>query len=97
MKAEDILIQDVRKLTQITDFFVLATAASDRQLKAIGERVRRDLKAQGTTCLGIEGEAGGWVLLDYVDAVVHVFSREAREFYALEMLWGDAPKVAWEG
>ncbi len=97
MKAEDILILDVRTLTQITDFFVLATTASERQLKAVADRMHRDLKAAGTHCLGVEGDAaGGWVLLDYVDVVVHAFSREAREFYALEMLWGDAPRLAWE-
>ncbi|HUT33059.1 MAG TPA: ribosome silencing factor [Planctomycetota bacterium] len=97
MKAEDILILDVRKLTQITDYFLLCSAASERQLKAIADRIHRDLKAQGVTCLGIEGEAvGGWVLVDYVDVVVHLFSREARDFYALEMLWGDAPKADWQ-
>ncbi|MBM4039200.1 MAG: ribosome silencing factor [Planctomycetes bacterium] len=97
MKAEDILVLDVRKLTQITDFFVLASTASERQLKAIAERLHRELKAAGAHCLGVEGEAaGGWVLLDYVDVVVHLFSREARDFYALEMLWGDAPRVRWQ-
>jgi len=96
LKAEDILVLDLRKLTQITDYFVLATAGSERQLRAIAERVHRDLKAQGAACLGVEGEAtGGWVLLDYVEVVIHVFSREARDFYQLEMLWGDAPRVPW--
>lgn len=91
------MVLDVRELTQIADMFVLCTAASERQLKAIADRMRRDLKAQGATCLGVEGEpAGGWVLLDYVDVVVHLFSREARAFYQLEMLWGDAPRLAWE-
>ena len=96
MKAEDIIILDVRTLTDITDFFVLATAASERQLTAIGDRMHRDLRAQSVACLGIEGDAaGGWVLLDYVDVVVHLFSPEARDFYAIEMLWGDAPRLAW--
>jgi len=97
MKAEDILVLDVRKLTQITDLFVLATAGSERQLKAIADRMHRDLKTQGVACLGVEGDAtGGWVLLDYVDVVVHLFSPEARGFYQLEMLWGDAPRVGWQ-
>ncbi len=97
MKAEDILVLDLRKLTQITDYFVVATAGSERQLRAIADRLHRDFKAQGVTCLGVEGEpAGGWVLLDYVDVVVHLFAPEARAFYALEMLWGDAPRLAWQ-
>ena len=97
MKAEEIAILDLRQLTQITDFFVLCTAASERQLGAIADRMHRDLKAQGVTCLGVEGESStGWILLDYVDIVVHLFSREARAFYALEMLWGDAPRLAWQ-
>lgn len=96
LKGEDIVILDLRKLTPITDYFVLCSGASERQLKAIGDRILLDLKSQGITRLGVEGEAaGGWLLLDYVDVVVHAFSREARAFYALEMLWGDAPKVAW--
>jgi len=96
MKAEDVLILDLRKLTQITDYFALATATSERQLKAIADRIHRDLKTQGATCLGVEGHAaGGWVLMDYVEVVVHLFSREARDFYALELLWGDAPQVEW--
>lgn len=97
MKAEDILILDVRQLTQITDYFVLCSGASERQLKAVAENLRTGLKGEGVTRLGIEGEAvGGWILLDYCEVVVHVFSREARDFYQLEMLWGDAPRVAWQ-
>ena len=96
LKAEDIIILDMRKLTQITDYFVLCTGASERQLKAIAERVRLDLKAQGVEKLGLEGEAaGGWVLIDYSDVVVHIFGQHARDFYQLEMLWGDAPRVDW--
>jgi len=96
LKGEDIAILDVRKLTQITDHFVLCSAASDRQLKAIGEAIVRELKQQHVTRLGAEGDAAaGWVLLDYVDVVVHLFSHEARAFYQLEMLWGDAPRVDW--
>lgn len=96
MKAEDILVLDLRTLTQITDCFVLATGASERQLKAMAERIEREMKTAGVTCLGVEGSAaGGWVLLDYVDVVVHLFSRQARAFYQLEMLWGDAPRLSW--
>ena len=96
MKAEDILVLDVRKLTQITDYFVLCSGASERQLKAIAERIRQELKKLGVSRLGAEGTpASGWILLDYCEVVVHIFSLEARNYYALEMLWGDAPKVSW--
>ncbi len=97
MKAEDILVLDLRKLTQITDYFVLATATSERQLRAIADRLHRDMKSQGVAPFGVEGApAGGWVLMDFVDVVVHLFSPEARGFYAIEMLWGDAPRLAWQ-
>ena len=96
MKAEDILVLDLRKLTQITDYFVLCSGGSERQLKAVAERIRQELKKLGVTRLGAEGEpSSGWILLDYCEVVVHIFSFEARNFYALEMLWGDAPKVNW--
>jgi len=75
-----------------------AEQEGDRQLKATAENVRVSLKEQGVEKLGAEGEAaGGWVLIDYVHVVVHAFSQEARDFYQLEMLWGDAPKVEWQG
>ena len=96
LKAEEIAILDIRKLTQIADFFVLATGTSARQLKAVAERLRLALKKLGAAKLGIEGDpASGWLLLDYCDVVVHLFSAEARVYYQLEMLWGDAPQVEW--
>jgi ribosome-associated protein len=96
LKAEDILILDLRTLTQITDYFVLATGASERQLKAIADKLQSDLKQQHVGKLGIEGDpVSGWVLLDYCDVVVHLFGPEARAFYELEMLWGDAPRIPW--
>ena len=97
LKAEDIVILDMRKLTQICDYFVLATGASDRQLKAIAERIRLHLKEQGVVKLGIEGQpASHWMLLDYCDVIIHIFDPEARAYYQLEMLWGDAPVVNWQ-
>ena len=95
-KAEDVAVLDVRELTQITDYFVLCTGASARQLKAIAESMRLALKGHGVTPLGREGEPGsGWILLDYVDVLVHIFSPDARAYYQLELLWGDAPRVPW--
>jgi ribosome-associated protein len=97
MKGEDILILDLRELTQLTDCFVLCTGRSERQLKAIAKSVREALRAAGARPFGDEGDApSGWILLDYVDVVVHVFSAQARDYYQLEMLWGDAPRIEWQ-
>ncbi len=93
-KAEDILVLDLRELTSFTDFFVIMTGNSSRQNVAISESIETDLKKQKTRPLGIEGqELAEWILMDYGNFVVHVFSRRAREDYSLENLWGDAPKV----
>ena len=95
-KAEDVTVLDVRGLTQIADYFVLCTGGSPRQLKAIAESVHVTLKEQGVTRLGREGDpASGWVLIDYVDVLVHLFGSEARAYYQLELLWGDAPRAEW--
>jgi ribosome-associated protein len=95
-KAEDILVLDLRELTSFTDFFVIVTGNSSRQNVAIYESIEQDLKKQMTRPLGVEGkELAEWILMDYGNFVVHVFSRRAREYYSLEKLWGDAPKVAY--
>src|SRR5258708_10057860 len=93
-KGSDIVIYDVRKLTAITDFFVIATANSKAQIRAIIETIAGELKAVGVTKMGQEGSGSGqWVLLDYSDCVIHIFSPALRDYYGLESLWGDAPKV----
>jgi len=90
------VILDIRQLAQFADYFVLCSGSSARQLKAIAEQVRRTLKQQGVTPLGREGEpASGWLLLDYVDVLVHIFDAESRAYYLLELLWGDAPRIEW--
>ena len=96
-QGEDIVILDVRDLIVITDYFVIATGTSERQVKTIVEEVERALRARGEKPVRREGEVDGrWVLLDYVDVVVHVFGEEERDYYDLERLWRDAPRVAWE-
>lgn len=93
IKATDVVILDLRELDAVCDYYVLMTGASDPQIKAIVERVDDGLRKQGERPWHIEGLAGKqWVLLDYVDVVVHVFSEEARDLYMLERLWGDAPR-----
>lgn len=95
-KAEDIVVFDVGQVLAITDTFVLASAPTDRLVRAIAEEVERAVKeAGGPSPLRVEGmREGDWVLLDYGDFVVHVFRDEVRRFYDLERLWRDAPRVA---
>ncbi len=90
-KAYDIAILDVRKLTSTADFFVICSADSDTQVRAIADAVEVGGEEIGAPVWHTEGlHASTWVILDYVDVVVHVFHREARSFYNLERLWGDA-------
>ena len=91
-KAEDITLLDLREVSGATDFFIIATGRSDTHVSAIGDHVVDELKKEGVRPYGVEGmRSGRWVLIDYVDFVVHVFHPAAREFYQLERLWGDAP------
>jgi ribosome-associated protein len=96
-KARDVLVLDLRGITPLYDFFVLATGASRRQIHAITEEIDARLRDAGDVRLSIEGyEASKWVVQDYGDVVVHVFDEPTRAYYALEELWGDAPRVAWD-
>jgi ribosome-associated protein len=96
-QGEAVTVLDVRDLITITDYFVIASGTSDRQVGTIADEVARSLKQQGTNPVRREGEPGtGWILLDFVDFVVHVFRAEERDFYRLENLWADAPVVSWE-
>lgn len=96
-QAEDIVILDVSELITITDFFVIASGGNERQLKTIADEVVRALKEEDVRPVRQEGDPGArWLLLDFVDFVVHVFHEEEREFYRLENLWRDAPVVRWE-
>jgi ribosome-associated protein len=91
-KAEGVVTLDLRGLSPATDFFVLATGNSDIQVRAIADHVLDELSKDGLRPLHVEGmDRARWVLLDFVDFVVHVFHPLARDFYQLELLWGDAP------
>jgi ribosome-associated protein len=91
-KAEDVIIIDLRKLNAPTDYFVICSGSSDRQVKAITDNVIEGIEEKGYKPWHIEGyTAKKWVLIDYVDVVVHVFHGDRRAFYSLETLWGDAP------
>jgi ribosome-associated protein len=95
-QGADIAILDVHELIVITDFFVIASGSSDRQVKTIVDEVEKAVRKRGVRPVRREGETENrWVLLDYVDVVVHVFAEEEREYYDLERLWRDAPRVTW--
>lgn len=96
-QARDIVVLDVRDLIVITDYFVIASGGSDRQVKTVSEEIEREVKSQGVRPVRREGEREGhWVLLDFVDFVAHVFQDDDRAYYGLERLWADAPTVAWD-
>ena len=91
-KAEDVTLLDLRGVSGATDYFLIASGRSDTHVSAIGDHVAEELGKAGIRPYGVEGLRGGrWVLLDYVDFVVHIFHPSAREFYQLERLWGDVP------
>jgi ribosome-associated protein len=91
-KAIDIRVIDVRGMVGYTDFFVICSGNTERQTKAIHDAVLEELKHAGVQPRRVEGaREARWVLMDYLDAVVHIFTPDAREFYRLEQLWGEAP------
>lgn len=94
-KAFDLEVLDLKGRTTIADFFVICSAGNERQTQAISDEIRERVRAEtGAKPLIVEGEnPGRWVLIDYGDFVVHVFTEDTRRFYGLERLWGDAPDV----
>lgn len=89
---------DLRDISTFTDFFVICSAASEPQLKAIAGEIEAQLKqADGVRPNAVDGfPSSQWIVLDYMQVIVHIFHSEKRGFYALEDLWGDAPRLAWE-
>jgi ribosome-associated protein len=93
-KASNVVVLDVQELLGITDYFVICSGSSVRQVRTIADEIVRRMKDKGLSPIRREGEReAGWVLIDYEDFVVHVFGEEEREFYDLERLWKDAPRV----
>ena len=93
-KAEDIVILDMRKLSNITDFFIIATASSTRRAQSVTDNIQQGLHKARESISSIEGyQDADWILVDAYDVVVHVFNSDLREFYNLEGLWGDAPRL----
>jgi len=90
-KGEDIVLLDLRKISPITDFFIIATGLSPIHTRSIADYLIAHDRPHH-----YEGiESGNWILIDYIDLIVHIFTKETREFYGLERLWGDAPKVSF--
>ena len=96
-KAVDLKVLHLEKVTDFTDYFLICSGTSERQVQAIADAVQETLRAHRVRPLHVEGyNRAQWVLIDYGDLVVHVFQEEPRRYYALERLWGDAPEVSAE-
>ena len=92
------MVLDLQGISSFTDFFVICSGTSEPQLKAIAAEIEDRLKQEhGVKAVSVDGfPASQWIVLDYLQVIVHVFRQEKREFYSLEHLWSDAPRVAWE-
>ncbi len=96
-KAHKILVLNVKKVSSLSDYFIVCSGNSDRQVQTIAEYIEGVLKKAGRRPIGIEGERiGKWVLMDYGDVVIHIFFDPVREFYDIERLWPDAPRLEVE-
>lgn len=94
-KATDIVVLDLRGLASFTDYFLICSGTSQRQLKTIAEEVEKSLAPSKTKPIHVEGyPKGEWILMDFVDFVVHIFTPQSRAYYDLERLWGDAARLA---
>jgi len=95
--CEDILILDVRGLSDLTDYIIIGSGTSDRQIKSVGDELEDLAKQSNLDRFGREVDAPtNWLVLDFVDVVVHLFDPAARAHYDLEMMWGDATKIEWQ-
>lgn len=96
-RGKETLVLDLTEITPIVDFFVITTGASGRQMRSLAEEVDRVMRHSGSRPRGIEGQNdASWILHDFGDIVLHVFSPEARALYDLEHLWADAPHIDWK-
>ncbi|MBN1902786.1 ribosome silencing factor [Candidatus Sumerlaeota bacterium] len=96
-KGENILALDVRKISNLTDFFVLATGQTMQHLRGMCEEIERKMKEEDVALIGMDGtDASSWRVLDYGDVIFHCFNEESRRYFDLEHLWGDAKIVEWK-
>lgn len=95
--AEDIVVLDLRGISPVADYFVIATGSSGRQMRTVADEMAAHGKAMGQPAWHKAGhETGDWIVLDFVDVVVHLFDTEKRAYYDLDLIWGEAPKVDWQ-
>jgi ribosome-associated protein len=93
-RCSDIVVLDLQGKSPATDYFVIATGTSGRQMRTVCDEISAEARERGLQRFGRAGyEQGRWILLDFVDVVIHVFDREYRDYYDLELLWGDAEKL----
>ena len=93
-KAYDLVLMEVREITSVADYFIICSGRSDRQVQSIAQGIAENLGKMGLRPLSVEGTTRGhWVLMDFSDVIVHIFYQPIREFYDLEGLWADAPRV----
>ncbi|MBN1555453.1 MAG: ribosome silencing factor [Phycisphaerae bacterium] len=94
--GEEILVLDLREHSPVTDYFVIATGTSDRQIRAVADEIEIVGRKSGQRVWKVAGrESGDWIVMDFVDVVVHLFNQTLRSYYDLELIWGEAPKVDW--
>ena len=95
-KAEGVTVLDLRGISPVTDYFVICTGTSDRQMRTVGDEICRHGRSVDHPVWQVAGrESGGWIVLDFVDVVVHIFDQAHRRYYDLELMWGAAPRVRW--
>ncbi len=96
--CSDIVVLDLKGKSPATDYFVIATGTSDRQMRTVTDEISELARDNGLQRFGRAGyEQARWILLDYVDVIIHIFDEPYRDYYNLEMLWGDAERLKWEG
>ena len=97
VNCEEILVLDLRGISPVTDYFVIATGTSDRQLRSVADDVAEHGRSAGQKVWRVAGrEAADWICMDFVDVVVHLFDEHHRRYYDLELIWGGAPRVDWQ-
>lgn len=95
-KCDEVIVLDLRGKSSLTDYFVIATGTSDRHMIATGDHIEEYARKLGLRLFKNRRlDSSVWVLLDFVDTIVHIFDHEHRDYYDLELLWGDAPSVEW--
>ena len=95
--CSDIVVLDLKEKSPATDYFVIVTGTSDRQMRTVANEISEQARKQSMERFGRAGyEQGHWILLDFIDVVIHIFNSEYRDYYDLELLWGDAKRLSWE-